>query len=143
MNALTNLGVIEALLCVFSFLKAQLIPERPENNFEIWISNRFGKRLFRTSSKLHRKGLGHPCHEIGRVGRAANSRLSLASLIRSALLPRKKDKGKVIKTLIDEFDYPRRVPHDVTAPGRIVESRNSKSLHRSRWNACAGSPAVS
>ena len=65
MNALTGLGIIEAGLCVLSYLKAQLLPTRPEENFEMWVSNRFGQRLFQTFFKTYtEKVWGIPCNQI-------------------------------------------------------------------------------
>ena len=45
LNALTGLGLLESLRCGMSYLGARLRPERPEDNFEAWASNRFGRRL--------------------------------------------------------------------------------------------------
>ena len=47
MNALRGLGLIESARCGFSFLKAQIFPTKPEDDFATWVSNRFGKRLFK------------------------------------------------------------------------------------------------
>src|SRR5208283_2487742 len=39
-NALHSLGHLESLRCLFSFLFSQLFPEKPEDHFEAWVSNR-------------------------------------------------------------------------------------------------------
>ncbi|HJT88018.1 MAG TPA: FAD-dependent oxidoreductase, partial [Bryobacteraceae bacterium] len=47
MNALFGLGILEAVRCGLSYTRAQLFKDLPEDDFETWVSNRFGKRLFR------------------------------------------------------------------------------------------------
>lgn len=46
-NALFGLGLWNSFLILLSYLKAQLFPAKPEETFEEWVSNRFGKRLYR------------------------------------------------------------------------------------------------
>ncbi|HEY6066258.1 MAG TPA: NAD(P)-binding protein, partial [Thermoanaerobaculia bacterium] len=46
-NALTGLGVWEALAIAASYLKWQIFPYPTEESFEQWVTNRFGRRLFR------------------------------------------------------------------------------------------------
>ena len=50
-NALINLGPLESLLILLSYFKVQLRPYNEEVTFEQWVSNRFGRRLFRTFFK--------------------------------------------------------------------------------------------
>jgi len=45
-EALLKLGIIRSTLCILSWLKARLFPLRSPRNFEEWVSNQFGKRLF-------------------------------------------------------------------------------------------------
>src|SRR5437899_7608920 len=45
-EALLKLGVFSSTLCILSWLKARLFPVRHPRNFEEWVSNQFGKRLF-------------------------------------------------------------------------------------------------
>ena len=47
-EALVKLGIVRSALCVLSWLKARLFPVRNPRNFEEWVSNQFGKRLFNT-----------------------------------------------------------------------------------------------
>jgi protoporphyrinogen oxidase len=83
-------------------------------NFEDWVSNQFGKRLFNIFFKTYtEKVWGMSCKEISADWAAQRIKgLSLASAIVNALVPRRppKDKSKVIKTLIDSFRYPRKGP---------------------------------
>jgi protoporphyrinogen oxidase len=113
-EALTKLGVFKSILCVLSWLKARLFPVRDPNNFEDWVTNQFGKRLFNTFFKSYtEKVWGMSCKEISADWAAQRIKgLSLGSAIKNALFPQRqpKDRTKVIKTLINSFRYPRRGP---------------------------------
>lgn len=113
-EALTKLGVFKSILCVLSWLKARLFPVKNPNNFEDWVSNQFGKRLFNTFFKSYtEKVWGMSCKEISADWAAQRIKgLSLGSAIKNALLPQRqsKDKTKIIKTLINSFKYPRKGP---------------------------------
>ncbi|HEY0369937.1 MAG TPA: NAD(P)/FAD-dependent oxidoreductase [Chthoniobacterales bacterium] len=113
-EALRKLGVINSALCVLSYLKARLFPVPNPTNFEDWVTNQFGKRLFNTFFKSYtEKVWGIPCKEISADWAAQRIKgLSLGSAIKNALLPTKqpKDPNQVIKTLINCFKYPRKGP---------------------------------
>ncbi|MBA2242621.1 MAG: NAD(P)/FAD-dependent oxidoreductase [Chthoniobacterales bacterium] len=113
-EALMKLGVFKSTLCVLSWMKARIFPVPNPTNFEDWVSNQFGKRLFNTFFKSYtEKVWGMPCREISADWAAQRIKgLSLGSAIKNALLPQKqpKDKNKVIKTLINSFKYPRKGP---------------------------------
>jgi protoporphyrinogen oxidase len=113
-EALTKLGVLKSTLCLLSWFKARLFPVRNPNNFEDWVSNQFGKRLFNTFFKSYtEKVWGMSCKDISADWAAQRIKgLSLGSAIKNALLPQRqpKDKTKVIKTLINSFKYPRKGP---------------------------------
>lgn len=113
MESLTKLGVIESILCVISYIKARLFPVAAPVNFEDWVSNQFGRRLFNTFFKTYtEKVWGISCKEISADWAAQRIKgLSLTSAIVNALFPKRNaNKGKVIKTLIDSFRYPRKGP---------------------------------
>ncbi|HRK50947.1 MAG TPA: NAD(P)/FAD-dependent oxidoreductase [Pyrinomonadaceae bacterium] len=112
-NALFGLGIWNCFLMVFSYLKAQTFPIKPERSFEDWICNRFGYRLYSTFFKTYtEKVWGMPCNEISADWAAQRIKgLSLFATIKNALLASQvKQKGDVIKTLIDAFDYPEKGP---------------------------------
>ena len=46
-NVILNLGLFESILTGFSYIKARLQPYKKEDTFEQWVTNRFGKRLYR------------------------------------------------------------------------------------------------
>src|SRR5258708_28245190 len=106
MNALFGLGIFEALRCGFSYVKAQCIKMKPEDDFETWVSNRFGKRLFQIFFKTYtEKVWGMPCREIKAEWAAQRIKdLSLFTLVWNAIRPRtRQSREKVIKTLIHAF----------------------------------------
>ncbi|MDM8550928.1 NAD(P)/FAD-dependent oxidoreductase [Desulfobacterales bacterium HSG2] len=106
-NALFNLGILESILIVLSYLRSQIWPQPEEETFEQWVSNRFGQRLYETFFKTYtEKVWGIPCDQIRADWAAQRIRgLSLTSAVYNALFGVKK-----AATLIDEFDYPSKGP---------------------------------
>src|SRR4051795_11537310 len=45
-EALRKLGIFESARCVLSYLKARIAPIKSPRNFEEWVTNHFGSRLF-------------------------------------------------------------------------------------------------
>lgn len=128
-NALLGLGIWNSALIFLSYLRAQLFPEKREDTFEQWISNRFGKRLYRIFFKTYtEKVWGIPCNEIMAEWAAQRIKgLSLLAAVKSALLQQQQTKGDVIKTLIDAFDYPELGPGMMWDTVKaIVENRGSE-----------------
>jgi len=113
-EALSKLGLTESVLCMLSFMAARLRPIPEPKTFEDWVSNQFGKRLFRIFFKTYtEKVWGMSCSEISADWAAQRIKgLSLGSAIKHALLPKgePKDRKQVVKTLIETFRYPRRGP---------------------------------
>ncbi|MCP4888656.1 MAG: NAD(P)/FAD-dependent oxidoreductase [Planctomycetaceae bacterium] len=107
-NAFRNLGIIDSSLIMFSWLRWQAFPYREETTFEQWVTNRFGKRLFKTFFESYtEKVWGISCSELSADWAAQRIKgLSLKTAVLSAL--GKKDKG--IKTLIESFKYPEKGP---------------------------------
>ena len=123
LDALRGLGVLESVRCGLSFVKSRMLPKFPESDFETWVSNRFGRRLFKTFFKSYtEKVWGVDCREIGAEWAAQRIQgLSVWSLLRDAVLPRE---GTGPKTLIKEFQYPRLGPGMLWSRMReIVEGR--------------------
>ena len=52
-NALFNLGILEALRCVFSYIYIRIFPIKEINNFETWVASRFGWRLYNIFFKTY------------------------------------------------------------------------------------------
>jgi protoporphyrinogen oxidase len=115
-NALSGLGPINALRIVLSYLKWHYRPYPVEENFEQWVTNRFGKRLYETFFKTYtEKVWGIPCTEIRAEWAAQRIQgLSLARAILNATSLNKR--ATEIKSLIHEFQYPR------LGPGQMWET---------------------
>jgi len=107
-NALAGLGLVESIRIALSYLRWSLFPHKPEETFEHWVTNRFGKRLFEIFFKSYtEKVWGIPCSELRAEWAAQRIKdLSLKTAVLDMFFKRK----KTIKTLIDAFDYPRLGP---------------------------------
>ena len=144
-EAFFGLGPVESFLCALSFLSARLFPKRPEEDLESWVSNRFGARLFRIFFKTYtEKVWGVPCTEIKAEWAAQRIRgLSLFKAVWHAIR-----KDPTIKTLIDEFDYPRLGPGQMWETFQAnVEAAGSKVLlehpvRRIAWSKGRGVEAI-
>src|SRR5438093_274695 len=58
MNALFGLGMWNAGLAAVSYFWSHIRPIRPELSVEDWVSNRFGRRLYRIFFKTYKKRCG-------------------------------------------------------------------------------------
>ena len=126
-NALFGLGIWEAILIGLSFIKCQIIPYKHEDTFEQWVTNRFGKRLFGIFFKTYtEKVWGISTSELKAEWAAQRIKdLSLKTALLSMFVKPKNQ----IKTLIEEFHYPRRGPgmlweavkQQIEARGGVVE----------------------
>ena len=106
-NTLLNLGISESLWVILSYFKAQIRPYREEKTFEQWVSNRFGRRLYKTFFKTYTEKLwGIPCRKIQADWASQRIKgLSLVAVISNALFGIKN-----AKSLIAEFYYPIKGP---------------------------------
>ena len=125
-DALSKLGVFEALRCVLSYARAQMSPTLPAKTFEQWVVNNFGRRLFEIFFKTYtEKVWGMDCSEISADWAAQRIKgLNLFQAIISSLgLQGRGKDGGVIKTLIGSFRYPRLGPGQMweRARDRIVQ----------------------
>jgi protoporphyrinogen oxidase len=114
MNALFGLGIWNSFLVLLSYVWIRIRPIRPEVSFEDWVSNRFGRRLYNIFFKTYtEKVWGIPCNKIGAQWAAQRIKgLSLLTAVTNMLLRGVRSPGgdKQIKTLIEEFEYPRLGP---------------------------------
>jgi len=129
-NALTGLGLWEAGRIMASYVMARIRPHPREDNFEQWVSNRFGSRLYNIFFKTYtEKVWGIPCNKIRAEWAAQRIQgLSLARAILSATSLNRR--APAIKTLINEFKYPRLGPGQMweTCAVKIVEMGGVVSL---------------
>ncbi len=112
-NALMNLGPVEAVRVGLSYARSQVFPEHDERSFEAWVTNRFGSRLYEIFFKTYtEKVWGMPCSEISADWAAQRIKnLSLLEAVRAAWLGGgTTGDGEVITTLIEQFHYPRLGP---------------------------------
>jgi protoporphyrinogen oxidase len=110
LNALKNLGAVEAVLCGFSYLWARIRPPEDQTNYEGWLVARFGWRLYRTFFKTYtEKVWGVPVSEMPADWAAQRVKnLDLGKAVLNALAPRRNQKD--ITSLIEEFQYPKYGP---------------------------------
>ncbi len=126
LNALFNLGLANSFLVVLSYVYSQLKPYRDAANFEQWVSNKFGKRLFNIFFKTYtEKVWGISCQEIQADWAAQRIKsLSLGKAVLNSL--GFVAKGRVT-TLIDEFQYPRKGPGQMWNKAKeLVENKGGK-----------------
>jgi protoporphyrinogen oxidase len=131
-NALTQLGLLTSARILLSYFKARMRPIQPERSFEDWVVNRFGRMLFEIFFKSYtEKVWGIPTNVISADWAA--QRIKGLSLIRAGLdaLGLKK-RGEVVKTLIEEFQYPRLGPGQMweVARDKVQEGGNLVQMDR-------------
>jgi protoporphyrinogen oxidase len=126
-NALGNLGVIEAVRCVLSYLWVRIHPPKDTTTFEGWVASRFGWRLYRHFFKTYtEKVWGVPATELQADWAAQRIKnLSLAKAIINALLPTKKND---VTSLIEEFEYPKYGPGMMWERARDVVTQRGSSV---------------
>ena len=120
LNALLNLGIIESIACVLSYLFVKI--NRPsksdQNTFEGWVAARFGWRLYRTFFKTYtEKVWGIPAKNI--QADWAAQRIKNLNLLK-AILNAFSFKKTNVTSLIEEFQYPK------FGPGQMWEKCASK-----------------
>ncbi len=141
-EALFKLGLFESIHCVLSWLKARIKPVPSPTNFQDWVSNEFGHRLFSIFFKSYtEKVWGMDCREISADWAAQRIKgLSLGSAIKSAFTPQRKggDKSKVVKSLINSFRYPRHGPGMMwEACAKRIREQGGSVVMGKKVTACA------
>jgi protoporphyrinogen oxidase len=113
-DVIAKLGPLELTLALGSYLNAAF-RHSPDENFEQWVSSRFGRRLYEMFFRSYtEKVWGVPCTDLRAEWAAQRIRgLSFASVVRAGLFGQ--PNGKV-KSLITEFHYPR------LGPGQMWEA---------------------
>ncbi|KAA0235011.1 MAG: putative thiazole biosynthetic enzyme [Acidimicrobiales bacterium] len=131
-NALSNLGIIEALRCVLSYVWVRIRPPKDQSTFEGWVAARFGWRLYRTFFKTYtEKVWGVPATEIQADWAAQRIKnLSLFKAILNSLTPSRNQTD--ITSLIEEFEYPKYGPGMMWERCRdLVEAQGTKVVMNS------------
>ncbi len=122
---LRNLGIIESLHCMLSYMKAKIFPCAHPRNIEEWVTNQFGARLFSIFFKTYtEKVWGMSCRDIAADWAAQRIKgLSFSSALKNAVMGAMGIKGRGnIKTLIEQFLYPRK------GPGMMWEAARDKII---------------
>ncbi|MHB8262298.1 MAG: NAD(P)/FAD-dependent oxidoreductase [Acidimicrobiales bacterium] len=105
-NALKNLGLLEAALCMGSYAWVRIRPPSGQDTFEGWTASRFGWRLYRKFFKSYtEKVWGMPATDIKADWAAQRIKnLSLGKAVLRAMF--KRSGGETVTSLIEEFQYP-------------------------------------
>lgn len=140
LNALMGIGLGGGLAIVSSYASARVrrsLTSRPAETFEDWIVDHFGRTLFETFFKTYtEKVWGIPCNRIGADWAAQRIRgLSLTTALCNALF---KTRSATVKTLVDEFSYPRlgagqtyeKMANSIGGAGRVTTRAKVVSMHR-------------
>jgi len=115
-NALMNLGPLEAVRCMLSYLWVRVRPPKDQTTLEGFVAARFGWRLYRHFFKTQsEKVWGVPCTEIQADWGAQRIKdLSIGRAVLEALTPKwirmRRAKHKQVTSLIEEFNYPKYGP---------------------------------
>ena len=134
-DALVKLGPVRATRILLSYIAARFSPIRPEKSFEDWVVNRFGRELFQTFFKSYtEKVWGIPTNQISADWAAQRIKgLSLVRAVLGGLTPKfVSRKGGVIKTLVEEFQYPRLGPGQMWEKARDRVREQGGAVHLDR-----------
>ncbi len=148
-ETLKKLGLGRTLAILFSYLRAQLLPRKPEKNLEDFMINRFGQVLYKMFFRDYtEKVWGVPCKDISAEWGAQRIKgVSISKAIAHALkeITRRKNKssGDIAQkdtetSLIEQFLYPKlgpgqlweEVARQVQAMGGIIHMHQDvKDIH--------------
>ncbi len=138
MNALRNLGPVEAVRCVLSYLWVRVRPPRNQHTLEGFIVSRFGWRLYHHFFETYNEKVwGVPPSEISADwGAQRIKNLSLMRAATEALTPRwvksRRGREKQVTSLIEEFNYPKYGPGQMwERAAEIVTGQGSELLMES------------
>jgi protoporphyrinogen oxidase len=135
LNALRNLGLIEAMRCVASYLWVRVRPPRDRSSLEGYIAAKYGWRLYQHFFKTYNEKVwGVPASQISADWGA--QRIKGMSLwdavwepIRSRLAGARKERSKQVTSLIEQFQYPKYGPGMMWERcAELVEAAGSKII---------------
>ncbi len=108
-DVIKKLGAVELARVMASYAKAKIRPIKPEDSLEDWVTNRFGRRLFELFFRSYtEKVWGVPTSELRAEWAAQRIKgLSFMSAAKAAFFG---NEGNKVKSLIQEFHYPRYGP---------------------------------
>jgi protoporphyrinogen oxidase len=132
-NVLRNLGILESIRCVLSYLWVRIHPPKDQSTLEGWIAARFGWRLYRHFFKTYNEKLwGVPVNKLPADFAAQRIKnLSFINAVTTALMPKRNQKD--ITSLIEEFQYPKYGPGMMWERCRdLVEAKGCKVIMNTR-----------
>ncbi len=139
LNALRNLGPLEALRCVASFFRVRLLPPQDSTTLEGYVTKNYGSRLYEHFFKAYtEKVWGVPASQLSADWGAQRIKgMSLWSAVweplRARLAGARRDRSKQVTSLIEQFQYPRFGPGMMWEHcHELVEAQGSKVVLRSR-----------
>ena len=105
LNALKNIGFLQAARCVLYYLKETFLPTQQDGSFETWVIRRFGRGLYEIFFKSYSEKLwGMSCLDLDSDFASQRiKKLSLFEVVKNAVL---KKSGKKHRTLLEQFVYP-------------------------------------
>jgi protoporphyrinogen oxidase len=115
-NALRNLGVVEATRCGLSYLKVRVFPPKDQSSLEGYVVANYGWRLYEHFFKTYsQKVWGVPPSEVSADWGAQRIKgMSLFKAVweplRSRLAGGRRNRAKQVTSLIEEFQYPKLGP---------------------------------
>ncbi len=116
LNALRNLGFIEAVRCTLSYLWAKIRPPKDQSTLEGYVVADYGRRLYEHFFRTYNIKLWNvdPKYLSSDFGAQRIKGMSLWSAvwepIRTRLFGSRADKAKQVTSLIEEFQYPKYGP---------------------------------
>ncbi len=135
MNVLRNIGPIEAVRCVLSYLWARIHPPRDTSNLEGFFTAEFGTRLYHHFFKHYTEKLwGVPCSQISSdFGAQRVKGVSLGTAIMDALTPKwvkaRRSKEKQLTSLIETFNYPKYGPGQMWERCTEIVTERGATVH--------------
>lgn len=130
-NILSTIGFSKSVSVLTSYLKSRIFPVYPEDNFEQWITNRFGWYLYKAFFKTYSEKIwGIPCNELSAEWASLRVKdLTILSTVKN-LLSINGETNTVIDTLIDSFLYPKKgsgmmwdkMSQDIILKGGIINA---------------------
>jgi len=150
-NALRNLGILEAIRCVLSYMWVRVRPPKDQTKFEGWVAARFGWRLYNHFFRTYTEKLwGVPGSQLEADWAAQRIKnLSLFSAIWNALRPNRNQKD--ITSLIEEFQYPKFGPGMMwetaarkieASGGKIILEEKVRTVHWEQGRGVTGVTTV-
>ncbi|WP_308917111.1 NAD(P)/FAD-dependent oxidoreductase [Jannaschia sp. LMIT008] len=129
-NALGNIGAYESARIMISYLKWQVRPHKVEDNFEEWVMNRFGGRLYMHFFRSYTAKVWgiDPKHIQADWAAQRIKSMTLWSVAMKALTGRSEE-----TSLIEEFDYPRHGPGQMWERCVDILRERGQSVRMEAW----------